>query len=174
MALLEKVRKTEFLGREFLLWLWFRSETERGIFDLRDEGQAEVWFDGKIILQSESDRGVDTITCAGEAAYMREARLALSMEKDITRAALKLMVGEDAFSFVLDALWMNFNSFKAPRVALDKDADPDGLFYEKIFLIEKAVSAMDDIFAVFINLRTTSQWSDTERPALIKWIREGG
>ncbi|MDZ7695859.1 MAG: hypothetical protein U5R49_02670 [Deltaproteobacteria bacterium] len=97
MTLLDKARKTEFLGREFLLWLWFRSETERGIFDLRDEGQAEVWFDGKITLQSESDRGVDIITCAGEAAYMREARLALSMEKDITRAALKLTMGKTRF-----------------------------------------------------------------------------
>lgn len=174
MVLLDKVKKTEFLGREFLLWLWFRTETERGIFDLRDEGKAEVWFDGKITLQSESDRGVDTITCAGEAAYMKEARLALSMGKDITRAALKLVIGEDEFSFILDALWMNFNSFKGPKVFQDKDTDPDGLFYEKIFLMEKAVSAMDDIFAEFITLRMASEWSDIERPALIKWIREGG
>lgn len=174
MQLLDRVKQTEFLGREFLLWLWFRAETDRGIFDLGEQGKAEVWFDGRIILQSESDRGVDTITCAGEAAYMREARVALSEDKEITRAAIKLALGEDEFAFVLDSTWMNFRSFKAPRVMQDQDADPDGLFYEKIFLIEKAVSAMNEIFAAFIRLRASSEWADTEGPALIKWIREGG
>ncbi|MCF8119137.1 MAG: hypothetical protein K9L83_02910 [Deltaproteobacteria bacterium] len=174
MQLLDRVKQTEFLGREFLLWLWFRTETDRGIFDLREQGKAEVWFDGRIMLQSESDRGVDTITCAGEAAYMREARVALSEDKEITRAAVKLALGEDEFSFVLDSTWMNFSTFKAPRVMQDREADPEGLFYEKIFLIEKAVSAMDEIFAAFIELRTGSDWGDTEGPALMKWVSEGG
>lgn len=174
MQLLDRVKQTEFLGREFLLWLWFRTETDRGIFDLREQGKAEVWFDGRIILQSESDRGVDTITCTGEAAYMREARVALSEDKEITRAAVKLALGEDEFSFVLDSTWMNFSTFKAPRVMQDRETDPEGLFYEKIFLIEKAVSAMDEIFAAFIELRTGSDWSDTEGPALMKWVSEGG
>lgn len=173
MQLMDIVNKTEFMGREFLLWLWFRAETDQGVFDLGDKGKAEVWFDGKITLQSESDRGVDTITCAGEAAYMREARVALSEDKEITRAAIKLTLGEDEFSFVLDSTWMNFRSFKAPRVMMDKNADPDGLFYEKTFLIEKAVAAMDAIFAIFMNCRTAPDWAHTQRPALIKWISEG-
>ena len=52
MQLLEKVRKTDFLGREFLAWLWYRSETEQGHFQLGDK-TVEIWFDGKIVLEGE-------------------------------------------------------------------------------------------------------------------------
>jgi hypothetical protein len=42
-----------------------------------------------------------------------------------------------------------------------------------MFLIEEAVSAMDEIYSSFIKLRLSSEWADQERPALVKWISEG-
>jgi hypothetical protein len=55
----------------------------------------------------------------------------------------------------------------------DRGEDPDGIFYEKMFLIEEAVSAMDEIYSAFIKRRLSPEWADQERPALIKWISEG-
>ncbi|MBW1829304.1 MAG: hypothetical protein JRI74_07775 [Deltaproteobacteria bacterium] len=77
MQVLEKVKETESLGREFLVWLWFKTETEEGLFDLGEAGKAELWFDGRMTLQLESDLGLETITCAGDQLHMREARFAL-------------------------------------------------------------------------------------------------
>ena len=37
MDLIEKMRRTDFLGPEFLTWLWFRTETQSGPFDLGGE-----------------------------------------------------------------------------------------------------------------------------------------
>jgi recombination associated protein RdgC len=173
MQLLDKVRKTEFLGREFLLWLWFRSETEEGIFDLGDKGKAELWFEGKITLQSENERGVETVTCAGEAMSMKEARFALAGEKEIRQATITLTVGDNRWSFVLDSTWMNFRSFKTPRVMNDKKEDSDGLFYEKAFLIEEAVSAMDQLYSSFIRRRLSPEWLTEERRAIARWMRQG-
>ncbi|MFO7599094.1 MAG: hypothetical protein R6X27_04715 [Candidatus Desulfacyla sp.] len=173
MQLLDKVRKTEFLGREFLLWLWFKSETEDGIFDLGDKGKAELWLDGKITLQSENERGVETITCTGEALNMKEARFALAGEKEIRQATVKLAIGDNQWSFVLDSTWMNFRSFKTPRVINDGKEDPDGLFYEKAFLIEEAISAMDRIYASFIGDRLSPEWLTETRSAIARWIRQG-
>jgi len=173
MQLMDTVRKTAFLGSEFLVWLWFKSETQDGIFDLGDRGKGELYLDGKITLQSENERGVETITCAGEAPDMREARFALAEEKDIRQATLKLIIGENQWSFVLDCTWLNFRSFKAPRVMNDRNKDPEGLFYEKTYLIEEAVSAMDKIFAAFIRRRVSPEWATEECPALARWIREG-
>jgi hypothetical protein len=48
-----------------------------------------------------------------------------------------------------------------------------GFFYEKIFLIEEAVSAMDEIYAQFLSLRLSPEWSGEEIPALSQWIRDG-
>ena len=173
MQLMEIVRETEFLGKEFLLWLWFRAETERGFFDLGDDGRAEVWFDGKITLKSESERGLETVTCTGRSSNMREARFALAEDKQVVQAALKLAVGDDQWSFALDSTWMNLRSFKSPRVVQDRGEDPDGVFYEKVFLMERALSAMDKIYSAFIELRLSPRWTDEEGPELARWIREG-
>lgn len=173
MQLLEKVRETQFLGREFLVWLWFRAETDRGLFDLGGKGTAELWFDGKITLQSENERGVETIICAGKTSNMKEARFALAEDKEVVQATVKLVIGDNQWSFALDSTWMNFSTFKSPKVMQDRGEDPDGIFYEKMFLIEEAVSAMDEIYSSFIKLRLSPEWADQERPALVKWISEG-
>ncbi len=172
MQLLEKVRKTEFLGREFLAWLWYLTETERGLFKLGDK-TVEIWFDGKITLEGENERGIETVTCTGQSQDMKEARFALAENKEVIQATLVLGMDDNQWTFVLDALWMNFKTFKTPKVIQDRREDPDGLFYEKIFLIEAAVSAMDAIYAEFLKRRLSSQWSTEELPALIQWIREG-
>ena len=112
MQLLEKVRETQFLGREFLVWLWFRAETDRGLFDLGGKKTAELWFDGKITLQSENERGKETIICAGEASNMKEARFALAEDKEIIQATVKLVIGDNQWSFFLDSISMNLSNFK--------------------------------------------------------------
>ena len=42
MQLFEKVKDNEFLGREFLVWLWFRSDVREGRFSLGEAGDAEL------------------------------------------------------------------------------------------------------------------------------------
>jgi hypothetical protein len=173
MKLLEKVTKTEFLGREFLAWLWFRAETEQGVYDLPDGGKADLWFDGKITLQGENERGVETITCTGEAQNMKEARFALAESKGITQAMVKLGIGDTLGSYIIVSPGLIFWTFKPPRVMQDKKDDPDGLFYEKVFLIEEAVAAVNEIYAYFMKLRFDPEWNEKELPALKKWIGEG-
>ncbi len=172
MQLLEKVKKTEFLGREFLAWLWFRTETDRGTFNLGDKN-VEIWFDGKITLQGENEKGLEIIACSGESQNMKEARFALAKNKEIVQATLVVNIGDNQWSFVLDSLWMNFKTFKAPKVVQDKEDDADGIFYEKMFLIEEAVSAMDGIYAEFMEQRLSPEWLTKETPALAQWISEG-
>ena len=173
MQLMEKVRQTEFLGREFLLWLWFQCEINEERFDLGENGQAELWFDRRIVLQAESDEGVEKITCSGENPHLREARFALTKNKEITEAMIKLTIDDNEWSFILDSTWMNFKSFKTPKVMQDTKEDPEGLFHEKFFLIEKALTTMDAIYASFIKIRISPKWETHELPAILSWVREG-
>lgn len=173
MALLEKVRKTEFLGRDFLLWLWFRSETGDGRFDLGEDGIVEIWFDNMVTLQSESDDRKETIRCSGENCLLKEARFALTMNKKITQAMIKLIIEENEWSFVLDSTWLDFRTLKTPKVIQDNREDPEGLFYEKIFLVEQAVSVINAVFASYIRERLSPEWKNQTLPALTEWINEG-
>ncbi len=173
MLVLDRVRNTEFLGQEFLLWLWYRSETQEGIFPLEDGGRAELWFDGRMTLESEGGGVRESITCSGNQPEMREARFALTAGKQITQAGLKLTAGENEWSFQMDSTWMNFKSLKTPPVMQDRKEDPEGLFYEKVYLLEQPVAVMDVLFRRFIELRLSPQWESEELPALNRWVAEG-
>jgi hypothetical protein len=172
MDVLEKIEKTEIIGAEFLLWLWFRSETNEGIFDIGQDQNTEIRIDGAITLEN-NETGAK-VTCSGNDALMKEARLALIENKKITLMTVRLILnGEDEFSFKLDSRWMNFRALKTPKVLLDFKDDPEGLFYEKTGLIEKAITVMDSVFMKFIKFRIAPEWKNDEFPALIAWIKNG-
>jgi hypothetical protein len=173
MSVIDDVRESESLGRDFLVWLWFRSETMAGSFQLQDREEAELWFEGKVTLQSEGDRGVETVVCTGENVRIREARFALGEGKKLTRAKIHLRAGDNEWVFELDSTWMNFHSLKTPRVFREKGEDPDALFYERTFLVEKLLSMMDQIFGGYVEARLSPAWDMEELPALMNWIREG-
>jgi len=173
MDTIEKIRETEFLGKDFLLWLWFKSVTGHGIIDLKGACEIELRFVGKITLISEDDDTAGTVTCSGTNSIFKEARFALAQGKKIISSGIKLVIDEEEYSFTIDFKWFNFKAFKTPKVIQDDNDDPDGLFYEKAGLIEKAASAMDSLFAFFIKLRISSEWKSREMPELTAWIRAG-
>ena len=104
---------------------------------------------------------------------LREARFALTRNKEIVEVMVRLTLGDDAWTFILDSAFLNFKSFMTPKVLMDRDQDPDGLFYDKFSLIEKAVSTMDAIFGAFIRLRVSQEWEAQELPEMVRWIKEG-
>jgi hypothetical protein len=172
MNVLDKIEKTEVIGTDFLLWLWFRSETRNGIFDMEKNLHAEILIDGKMTLENIETQ--DKVTCSGNNPLMKEARLALIENKKITMAAIKLILNEeDEFTFKFDSQWMNFRMLRTPKVIQDFKDDPEGLFYEKTGLIEKAITVMDSVFMSFINLRISPAWEGEELPALVAWINSG-
>ena len=173
MNLAERMKQTEFLGREFLTWLWFRSESGEGVFDLGDLGTVELWFEGKMTLESDGDERGDKVTCSGAGTRLREARFALTKNKKITQAAVRLLKGNDEWSFSLDAAWLNLSSLKTPRVMQDQKEDPDGLFYERMFLMEQPIEVVNALFERFILLRVSPEWEAEEMPALEAWIGRG-
>jgi hypothetical protein len=172
MDVLEKIEKTETIGAEFLLWLWFKSETQDGTIDIDGNQQIEIRIDGTITLENNETGG--KVSCSGNNVMMKEARLALMENKRITMMTIRLILnGEDEFSFKLDSGWMNFRALKTPKVLQDFKEDPEGMFYEKIGLIEKAVAVMDSIFMKYIKLRISPEWKNDELPVLISWIGKG-
>ncbi|NLA73878.1 MAG: hypothetical protein GX846_00085 [Deltaproteobacteria bacterium] len=171
MLLIEKVKETEFLAREFLLWLWYMSEVNGGTYRFED-GDIELWVDKKIVLRRDDDEGTEKITCTGDNLHLKEARFALIEKKQVIESQLRLKVEENEYSFTLDSEWMNLKTLKTPRVKQDIKEDPEGIFYEKMFLIEQAISALDSVYAGFIELRLSPAWDKSVKPALMEWISQ--
>lgn len=173
MNLMERVQQTEFLGREFLTWLWFRSESRDGVFELGELGTVELWFEGKMTLESDGEERGDKVACTGGGTRFREARFALTRNKKVTQAAVRLLKGDDEWSFSVDAAWLNLSGLKTPKVMQDAKEDADGLFYERMYLIEQPIAVLNALFAQFIRLRVSQEWEQEERPALNDWIQQG-
>ncbi len=170
MDIFELLHDKEFLGREFLTWLWFKSETQDGQFALADSKQVLLWFDDKVVLQSD---GHEIISCQGENSALIEARHALRDGKKVTQAKIKLIMGENDWSFSLDSAWLNFKSLKTPKVMLDTREDPEGLFYEKVFLLDTPISAIEQLFTQFLEIRISDKWDKTEVTAIRRWMQQG-
>jgi recombination associated protein RdgC len=171
---LEQSRSTDFLGKDFLIWLWFRSETDNAVFRLPEIGDVLVWIEDRITLESEDDgEHVEKIQCSGGDAPLEEARFALRSSKKITQAKIKLTLEDEEWTFVLDAAWLNFKSMKGPKVMQDLREDPEGFFYEKMLLVEKPVAVVDGLYAQFLEVRTSPEWENRELPALLEWVHKG-
>ncbi len=56
MSLAELIEQRRFVGREFLVWLWFESELFEGRFSLDALGVCELWLEGRITLVQEKEQ----------------------------------------------------------------------------------------------------------------------
>ena len=106
----------EFIGREFLMWLLYRSEQDGGSFELegeyinfRVEDQLKLEGEGDV-RQTDLKKGVPSIS--------EEARIALRTGKLPTRMRVRLVVGDDEYYFVLDADLLEVRSAKIPTVPM--------------------------------------------------------
>ena len=166
MDTIQAMQEKEFLGNDFLLWLWFKSSTNQGdIFDI------ELSLSKKIILKADDQKLFGTISCSGSG--FKEARHALADGYKITSAGMTVTLdGEETYSFTLDSMALDISGLKCPPVVMDDEEDPDGLFYEKIGLISKVRDKVEMLFKAFIELRLSEDWGG-EFEALSAWVRAG-
>ena len=56
MSLAELIEQRRFVGREFLVWLWFESELFEGRFELQGIGPSEIWLESQMTLVQEKEQ----------------------------------------------------------------------------------------------------------------------
>ncbi|MFB3924525.1 MAG: hypothetical protein ACE14T_00595 [Syntrophales bacterium] len=161
-----------FLGREFLTWLWFKSEERNGTVALAD-GDVEVLFVQRIVLESGDGEYAETVVCNGRHCSLKEGKAALREGKRVKEARIRLSreTGEWEFTFKADRF--HFQSLKLPRTAAeDEENDRDGRILERIFLLETAVSIMDKLFSLFLDRRLSPDWTAQELRRMKKWAMQ--
>ena len=161
-----------FLGREFLTWLWFKSEERSGNIMVEGLGDIGIAFLQRIVLESGEGEYSETVLCKGLHADLKEGKAALKMGKKIKEARLKMNIESDEWEFTFKADDFTFQSMKTPaRQETEEDeAEREGRMLERIYVIEKAMGMMERLFDLFLTLRGTSRWSSEELPRMAQWI----
>jgi hypothetical protein len=164
--LLERIESTRFLGSEFLLWLWLRSEIVDQPIDLGELGHFEVWLDNHLTLQSDIDPNERVTVRGAQPSGSPEAREAVRSQKFPVRAKIAIRNEDRDFACVLVAQRLAIASGAIPAV-LSKDTDD--AFVERMTLVEQLSHSLDRLYAAFLADRLGETWRLGWEPAIVSW-----
>ena len=164
-------RLAPFIGQDFLTWLWFCTETDRGTWTLSSGETVLLSMAQRVAVQGGEGESRDTATSAGPQSRLREARLGLRTGKKVNQARVHMEMDEHAWQVQLRAEDFALSGLRTPKVELkvEEGEDPDARFLEKMYLIDKCLEIVDLAFGSFLQIRLGPDWP-TEARAVQEWI----
>lgn len=194
--LVDRIEARRFVGREFLLWLWFESEVFEATLATRAHGSFGFWVEGRLVLAE----GQESTTIKGSLPGLhREAKESLRRGKLPTMAGLHLSWADKEARFSLKGETMAIAGLKLPT-ALDKaepapvdlskppparrkgkkqtveaeeaaaDHDEAENFYERMHLAREIEEIIEALYREFLDLRLSEAWDGSVLPTLNAWI----
>ncbi len=159
----------DFLGNEYLLWLWHQVELHGGTIKTEEAKEVAVVLDKALELEcAYGQTGKDSLRGEGPTR-MPEARDGLRSGKLPRRVGMILENGGQQFQLTLSAESMAVSGLVMPEVEEAEDARV--LFEERIGMLRDLSKAMDGLFHAFLKVRTSSWESATT--AIRNWIMKG-
>ena len=161
------------IGREFLTWLWYKSEERGGRIKISDKEEVELHFLKRVVLEAGEGEYSQGVVCHGIHAELKEGKEAIRQGKKVKEAGIKLIHDKNEWEFMLKADAFHFQTLKLPVMDWqDTPEDPSGSLLERIYLIENAVKTMDQLYESFLHIRTSAQWKEKETKRLAKWLEQ--
>jgi hypothetical protein len=159
----------DFLGNEFLLWLWHAADHRDGAVMTESAGEVTVFFDKSLDLHcAYGQTGKDSLRGDGPVR-MPEARDGLRTGKVPRKAGLILDAKRQQFTVTLAAEDFGFSAAKLPEI---EDADtPRTLFEERVSLLRDLSKSVDALYETFLKARCSSAW-ESQTSAIRKWIMQ--
>lgn len=167
----ESVEGISLIGREFLTWLWFKSEERNGRIALNNGKEVELHFLKRIVLEAGEGEYSQGVICSGIHAELKEGKEAIRQGKKVKEAGIKLTYNQNEWEFMFKADTFDFQSLKLPLIDTpEASEDLSGNLLERIYLIENAVKIMDNLFESFLRIRFLPEWEENELKLLAKWL----
>lgn len=158
----------DFLGNEFLVWLWHETETHGGVIKTDSAGEVAIVLDQSLELEcAYGQTGKDSLRSEGPTR-MPEARDALRCGKVLRKAGLILESGGHQFTITLNAETLGCSGVKLPDV--EEADEPRVIFEERIAMLRELGKALDGVFHAFLKLRAGSTW-ESQTTAIRRWIQ---
>ena len=169
-----QIKANAWLGQQFFLWLLHHGVdvTQEHTVCTPGHNQSNLKFDAYIddkieMVGAGSEGSTQQIYVKGNQDAFKETKSALTMHKHITSATIYIEMAENMWKITLDGLLFTFKSFKSPGVHIEKDTPVDemsaveGMFYEKIYLIESGLQCFDSLLLEFLTIRFDGSWGAT-------------
>ncbi len=157
----------DFLGNEFLLWLWWYWETNGDVIPLADGSEVSGMFARSLSLDCPiGENGKETISSDSPVA-LPEAMLAIRMGKLPRKAGLTLVRNDEQFDLALQAETLSVGSARIRQIGNDADA-PDNI--DRVASIRQLAETLDLLYDVFCTARFGKQWT-AELNSIQQWLQ---
>lgn len=167
--LVERIERNRFVGREFLLWLWFESEVFETNLAPTGQARCALWIEARLTLSFEKDESV--LKSAAPAASP-EAKEALRQGKLPREARLRLTTGEREFAFTFKGDTLGLASVAIPAELKDKGDEMHEVFYERMRLLEELSAVLEALWADFLTLRLGEAWDASIVPLMKRFAHQ--
>lgn len=169
MDLVDLIETRRFLGGEFLMWLWYKSECFESLFKLPTHGAIEVWIDDNLTLEAYLAETERNTLKGGSPAHSPEAKTALRQGKRVSQAKLGIIKEGREWSLRLKTESLDISGAKLPALLSREEEEQ---FYERMYLLEELEDILAELYAEFLTIRLDDAWSEVMVPAIRDWIEQ--
>lgn len=156
----------DFLGNEFLVWLWWQLANETDNFTLPDQSEITVMLNKNMTLECPlGENGKESIS-AESPMHLPEAIRALQSGKLPRKSGLTLIRHGSQYDLTVQA---ESFSISAAKIHVDEEADP----YDtdaRIDAIREMNEALDLLFGHFCSLRIPAKNWKSEVRGIQSWL----
>jgi hypothetical protein len=146
----------DFLGNEFLLWLWYVLDTEADHIRLSDNSDATIMITRSLTLECpRGESGRESISSAGPT-QLPEARRAVENGKLPRKLGMILVRHDQQYELALQGETLAISGCKLPQI---EDAEPRVKLEERITQIRHLVETMDLLYDAFLQRRIGGAWA---------------
>ena len=157
----------DFLGNEFLLWLWHEADHDDGTIKTEKAEVTRFSSTNRWTLTAPTAKAAGTASAAPAQPAVPEARDALRTGKIPRKMGMVLDVSGQQFTLAFNAETFTVNSARLPDV---EDAEtPRVIFEERVTMMRDLWQAIDSMFEAFLKRRASSAW-ESQTASIRKWI----
>ena len=157
----------DFIGNEFLMWLWHEAGSKGGEIKLGDHA-ATVMFSKSLELDCAYGQSGKTALKYETPTEMVEAMDALRSGKVPRKTGLTVALHGQLYTMNLGAEQLTLGGLKLPEV--EKADSPRVLFEERITLLRDFMKGFDQLFDAFLKQRASDGWKSNV-DQIRRWMR---
>lgn len=160
----------DFLGNEFLLWLWWRWKTQSDTIALPDGSEVTGMFARTLSLQCPRDEsGKETIS-AESPVHLPEATQAIRSGKLPRKAGLTLCRQGEQYDLTLQAETFTIGGAKISTEEKDDADNGRGALEDRLESLRAMHETIDLLFQAFCERRIGKEWTG-ELEKIRRWLK---
>ncbi len=173
----------DFLGQEFLTWLWYYGETHEWTLPISEQETVSYGMDHDeedddpdkqkmkevVVLEPPNEETCVQRLQGRKTIDSPEAIVALKQGKKIAMVRLHLSYQDRLWLFLCKAEHLSISSLKLVQ---PKAADPKQRVLELAEDLEQFTRLFEQMYAYFLSIRLAPSWDAEELPKIQTWIEE--